>query len=100
MVSIRRLKNSFLYRYHRLPGYIQAKREQHSFRLKRVGWQLQYLWDKSGRGTDSLAGLSHEQVKQSLFKDVVTSAVESRHSASTVVETYLGFTIYSLEGRF
>jgi len=65
-----------------------------------VGWQLQYLWDKSGRGTDSLAGLSHEQVKQSLFKDVVTSAVESRHSASTVVETYLGFTIYSLEGRF
>lgn len=102
MVSINRLKNSFLYRYHRLPGYIQAKRTKTAFGLRKAGWQLQELWDKTLSRREPLAGKSREEVKRLLFKEDAPAGgpVAAHHAPPAVVESYRGYDIYSLEGRF
>ena len=100
--SIGRLKSVFLYYYHRFPGYLQAKKERATAKLKQARWQIDDLWQKTVHRTEDLTGKSREHVRKVLFRDIVEPGGDlSTHQASAIlVESYKEFNIFSLEGRF
>jgi ubiquinone/menaquinone biosynthesis C-methylase UbiE len=99
-VSIGQLKAAFLYRYHRFPGYLQAKRERLAARTKAARWQLEDAWQRTLHPFEPLTGKTREQIKQILFRNPAEPAEVSHHQVSSVVEQYNGFNIFSLEGRY
>lgn len=101
VTSIGRLRSAFSYRYHRFPGYLHAKWEQASIRLKKAHWRLQDLWSKIRSRPEVLTGKTRDEIKSLLFRDVSVHEQSSAHNGSAdPVESYQGFNIYALEGRF
>lgn len=97
------MKGAFLYRYQRLPGFIRARRERASLGLKRAGWRLRDLWESRRTPLEPLAGKSREEIKRVLFRAEARpdeASYGDGHARPTLVESYRGFDIYSLEGRF
>jgi SAM-dependent methyltransferase len=93
------LRSAFLYYYHRFPGYLQAKRERATAKLKQTRWQLDDSWQRAFHGSEDLTGKSREQVRKVLFRDLAEH--RAPHQTSPVlVESYKEFNVYSLEGRF
>src|SRR5436190_21033370 len=62
--TIDRLRGRFLYKYHRFPGYLQAKRERLAARAKHAQWQIEGQWQRTLHGRVPLAGKTRDEIKR------------------------------------
>jgi SAM-dependent methyltransferase len=99
--TIGRLKETFLYKYHRLPGYLQAKRERMAARAKVARWKVEETWRHTVHPSQPLSGKSRKEIEQILFRDLIESTTADEvHAAPELVEDHHGFNIFALEGRY
>jgi ubiquinone/menaquinone biosynthesis C-methylase UbiE len=94
------LKRIFLHKYHRFPGYLQAKRESLAARARAARWQLETRWQQTIHPFEPLAGKSREEIKRILFREPTRQIESSPPSGAWLVEQYKHFGIFSLEGRY
>ena len=99
--TIGRLKETFLYKYHRLPGYLQAKRERMAARAKVARWKLEETWRHTVHPAEPLSGKSRKEIEQILFRDLIEpTGADGVPAAPGLVEDHNGFNIFALEGRY
>lgn len=97
--TIDRLREAFFYKYHRFPGYLQAKRERLAAGVRATRWRLEDKWQRTVHPLEPLADKSREEIKRILFRDPARQ-VEGPRLDAAPIEQYKDFGIFSLEGRF
>ncbi len=99
--SLTRLREAFWYRYHRFPGYVQAKHERLALKLRAARWQIEDAWRKLLRPLPPLKGKTRAEITSALFQfGAEATDTDSPESFAGKVEEYLGFNIFFLEGRY